>query len=301
VSGASGGERGGGTVSVSTDWLAAHLDDPALRVVDIRGQVRPPGSKPRYVPKPKDYAASHVPGAVFVDWTRDIVDPDDPVPSQIARADAFAARMTALGIGDDTLVVAYDDYNHIFAGRLAWALRYYGHDAARILDGGWKRWTAEGRATTREVPAPKPPPKPFTARPRLSLRVSADEVEASLGKPDVLLLDARPADQYAGTVSAAGRGGHIPGARNVHYAALVDPATGRLRSTDELTRTFAQAGVDVTHLPPRVIVYCNGGISCTVPLHALQMLGRADVAVYDGSWNEWGPDERRPIQKGREP
>jgi thiosulfate/3-mercaptopyruvate sulfurtransferase len=290
-----------GPVSVSTEWLAAHLGDPGVRIVDIRGKVMPPGSKPRYVPKRGDYDEGHLPGAVFVDWTRDIVDVDDPIPSQIAPAGRFAAKMTELGIGDDTLVVAYDDYDHIFAGRLAWALRYYGHDGVRIVDGGWSRWVAEGRPTTREVPRPPAASPPFTPRRRPGLRVSADDVAAAIGRSDVLLVDARAPDQYAGTVSAAGRGGHIPGARNVHYAALIEPMTGRFRSAGEITRAFAQAGVDVAHLPPRVIVYCNGGISCTVPLHALQMLGSVDVAVYDGSWNEWGPDERRPIQKGHEP
>lgn len=290
-----------GPVSVSTEWLAAHLGDPEIRIVDIRGKVLPPGSKPRYVPKRGDYDDGHLPGAVFVDWTRDIVDVDDPIPSQVAGPDAFCAKMTELGIGDDTLVVAYDDYDHIFAGRLAWALRYYGHDAVRILDGGWSRWIAEARPTTRDVPRPAAPSTPFVARVRSSLRVSADEVAAAIGRSDVLLVDARAPDQYAGLVSAAGRGGHIPGARNVHYAALIDATTGCFRPRSDLARTFEQAGVDVAHLPPRVIVYCNGGISCTVPLHALQMLGRADVAVYDGSWNEWGPDERRPIQKGPQP
>jgi thiosulfate/3-mercaptopyruvate sulfurtransferase len=289
-----------GPVSVSTEWLAAHLSDPGVRIVDIRGKVLPPGSKPRYLAKRGDYDEGHVPGAVFVDWTRDIVDGEDPIPSQIAAAGPFAAAMAQLGVADDTLVVAYDDYDHIFAGRLAWALRYYGHDAVRILDGGWSRWVAEGRPTTRDVPRPAAA-RPFTPKPRAWLRVSADDVEAAIGRGDVLLVDARPPDQYAGLVSAAGRGGHIPGARNVPYAALIDPESGRFRSNADITRIFEQAGVDVAHLPPRVIVYCNGGISCTVPLHALQMLGRADVAVYDGSWNEWGPDERRPIQKGHEP
>ena len=288
-------------MSVSTAWLAAHLGDPGIRIVDIRGKVLPPGSKPRYVAKRGDYDDAHVPGAVFVDWTRDIVDHDDPIPSQVARPDTFAAKMTELGIGDDTLVVAYDDYDHIFAGRLAWALRYYGHDAVRMLDGGWSRWMAEARPTSRDLPRPEPQSTPFVPHVRSSLRVSADEVAATIGRSDVLLLDARAPDQYAGLVSAAGRGGHIPGARNVHYGALIDAATGCFRSRGDLARTFEQAGIDVAHLPPRVIVYCNGGISCTVPLHALQMLGRADVAVYDGSWNEWGPDERRPIQKGPQP
>lgn len=288
-----------GEVLVSTEWIAAHLGDPAVAIVDIRGKVLPPGSKPRYMPKREDYAASHVPGAVFVDWTRDIVDPDDRVPAQIARPGAFAARMGELGIGDATLVVAYDDYDHIFAGRLAWALRFYGHDAVRVLDGGWSRWVAEGRTTTSEMPVR--PRATFTARPREALRRSADDVARSLGRADVLLIDARPPDQYAGVSSAAARGGHIPGARNVPYARLVDPHTGRFLPQTELARVFADAGIDVGRLPREVVVYCNGGVSCTVPQNALRLLGRDDVAVYDGSWNEWGNDDARPVSTGQEP
>jgi thiosulfate/3-mercaptopyruvate sulfurtransferase len=294
----------GDGVLVSTAWLAAHLDAPDVRVVDIRGRVLPPPPKgvtggSRYAPKREDYDASHVPGAVFVDWTRDIIDPSDPVPMQVATAGAFAATMGALGIGDDTLVVAYDDYDHIFAGRLAWALRYYGHDAVRVLDGGWSRWVAEGRPTTREVPGPVV--RHFTAKPRPALRRTAAEVARALGDPSVLLIDARPPDQYEGTSSAAARAGHIPGALNVPYARLVDAKTGRFLPREELARALAEAGVDVKALPREVVVYCNGGVSCTVPENALRLLGRDDVAVYDGSWNEWGNDASLPLRSGSEP
>ncbi|HTB77214.1 MAG TPA: sulfurtransferase [Polyangiaceae bacterium] len=292
-----GGE--GGAVTVSAEWLAAHLGDPGVRVVDVRGKVMPPGTKPRYLAKRSEYQAGHIPGAVFVDWTRDIVDPSDPVPMQVAAPGPFAARMGELGIGDDALVVAYDDYDHIFAGRLAWALRYYGHDAVRVLDGGWARWLAEGRPTSADVPPFDP--AVFTARPRPSLRRTAGEVAGVLGRPDVVLIDARPADQYAGVVTAAARAGHIPGAVNVPYARLVDATTGRFLPSEDLARVFRDSGVDVTHLPHEVIVYCNGGVSCTVPLNALRLLGRDDVAVYDGSWNEWGEDPSLPIRTGHEP
>jgi thiosulfate/3-mercaptopyruvate sulfurtransferase len=294
-----GVQGGRAEVVVSTEWLAAHLYDADVVVVDIRGKVLPPGSKPRYVPKRDDFDASHIPGAVFVDWTRDIVDLDDPVPSQVAKPEAFAAKMGELGIGDDTLVVAYDDYDHIFAGRLAWALRYYGHDKVRILDGGFSRWVAEGRTTTSGVASHKL--GVFHPRPRPELRLEADQVARMLGKSDVLLIDARPAEQYAGVVSAAARGGHIPGARNVPYAKLVDPQTGKFLGEGQLAKAFADAGIDVKALPKDVVVYCNGGISCTVPQNALRMLGRHDVAVYDGSWNEWGNDEQRPAKTGGEP
>jgi thiosulfate/3-mercaptopyruvate sulfurtransferase len=311
-------------VTVSTEWLAAHLGDPDLRVADVRGKVLPPGSKPRYLAKRVDYDAAHIPGAVFIDWTRDIVDPADPVPMQIAQPGPFAAKMAELGIGARTLVVAYDDYDHIFAGRFAWALRYYGHDRVRVLDGGWARWVAESRAVDAKAspavdakaspvvdakaspvadaaPNLSAPSEAFVATARPALRRTADEVARSLGRPDVLLIDARPAEQYAGAVSAATRSGHIPGAFNVPYARLVDPATGRFLEARALARAFQESGVDVAALPREVVVYCNGGVSCTVPLNALRLLGRDDVAVYDGSWNEWGEDASRPIKAGEKP
>jgi thiosulfate/3-mercaptopyruvate sulfurtransferase len=271
-----------------------------LRVVDVRGKVLPPGSKPRYIAKREDYERGHVPGAVFVDWTTDIVDPADPVPVQIAQPEPFAKKMEELGISDGTVVVAYDDYNHAFASRFAWALRFYGHDDVRILDGGFSRWVAEGRATTRELPPP-PALGRFTPRTCAALRRTADEVARGLGDADILLIDARAPDQYAGLASAASRAGHIPGARNVHYARLVDPETGAFLPLGDLKRVFVEAGIDVDRLPREVVVYCNGGITCNVPLAALQMLGRGDVAVYDGSWNEWGNDPSRPMTTGPKP
>lgn len=286
-------------ILVSTDWLEAHLGLPRLCVADVRGTVLPPGSKPRYKAKREEYEAGHVPGAVFVDWTRDIADPHDPVPVQIAPPDAFAAKMGELGIGDDTLVVAYDDYHHVFAGRFAWALRYYGHADVRIVDGGWPAWKAEQRPISRDRPARAT--ARFTLRAVAALRRTADQVGSVLGRDDVLLIDARPPEQYDGRVSAARRSGHIPGARNVHYARLVDPEKGVFLPANELARVFAESGIDVARLPREVIVYCNGGVSCTVPLNALRLLGRDDVAVYDGSWNEWGNDDARPIATGRNP
>jgi thiosulfate/3-mercaptopyruvate sulfurtransferase len=293
------GESPPGEVTVSTEWLAGNLTRSDLRVVDVRGQVRPPGTKPRYVAKRADYDAGHLPGAVFVDWTVDIIDPNDPVPAQIAQPDAFAEKMGEIGIGDGAMVVAYDDYNHVFAGRLAWALRYYGHDAVRLLDGGWARWVAEARLTTAETVHPAR--AHFTPRPRPAMRKTADEVMADLSRTDVVLIDARPAEQYAGAVSAAARAGHIPGARNVPYATLIDAGTGKFRSEGELRDALRAGGVDLEGLPAHVTVYCNGGVSCTVALNALRLLGRDDVAVYDGSWNEWGNDPARPIKAGGEP
>jgi thiosulfate/3-mercaptopyruvate sulfurtransferase len=282
-------------VLATAEWLRDHLTAPGLRIIDIRGAVLPPGNTPRYVGQPDKYAAGHIPGALYVDWTRDIVDVNDAIPVQIAPPSSFERTMRGLGISQDTLVVAYDDYRHIFAGRLAWALRYYGHDAVRVLDGGWSRWIADGGPVERTVD--RPPPGDFVARRRAALRRTASDVEQSLGRFDTLIIDARPEDQYSGRSSAAARAGHIPGAVNIPYSSLVDPPTGTFLASAALARVFANAGVDTANMPSHVVVYCNGGVSCTTVLSALRILGRDNVAVYDGSWNEWGNDPARPIER----
>jgi thiosulfate/3-mercaptopyruvate sulfurtransferase len=284
---------------VSTAWLESNLHSPTLRIIDIRGAVLPPGSVPRYRAKTGDYEASHIPGARFLDWTRDIVDLEDRVPMQVAPEKVFSEAMARVAVGDDSLVVAYDDYSHIFAGRLAWALRYYGHEATFVLDGGWSRWKAEGR------PVSSDPPRLlsalFTARAQPHFRRTAEEVSQALGRPGVLMIDARAPDQYVGRSSVARRGGHIPGARNVHYTNLIDASTGQFLREADLAQVFASAGVDVSHLPAEIIVYCNSGVSCTAVLNALRLLGRGDASIYDGSWNEWGNDPERPVTLGSDP
>ena len=185
---------------LTTDWLAAHLADENLRVVDIRGYVKKTDlgggrQKAEYLAAREEYDEAHVPGAVYVDWTRDITDPDDPVPAQIAPPGRFAEAMGSMGIGDDTHVVVYDHAGGQFATRLWWALTFYGHDAVSVLDGGWAKWTAEGRPTTAEVPTPEP--AVFTPEPRSDWRKDAEDlVEGS----NAFVLDARDEGQYTGAV-----------------------------------------------------------------------------------------------------
>ncbi|MGH3148140.1 MAG: sulfurtransferase [Rubrobacter sp.] len=291
---------------VTTNWLAERLHDPgesqggSLRVVDIRGYVNKTdlgGGRQRadYLAAREEYDEAHVPGAVYVDWTGDITDPDDPVAVQIAPPERFAALMGTLGIGDDTHVVVYDHAGGQFATRLWWALTYYGHDRVSVLDGGWEKWTSEGRTTTDGIPEPEP--AVFTPRPRLGWRTDAGALLAAGEAGEALVLDARDAAQYTGAVARGeGRAGRVPGAVHLHSESLFDPESGTFLPDEELARRLREAGVSEDRDEP-VVAYCNGGVAATVPLFALYRLGYKNLANYDGSWNEWGVRDELPVER----
>ena len=282
---------------VETAWLANHLNDPHIRIVDMRGYVRTVEHNgvqdALYVGARDEYEHGHIPGALYIDWSSDIIDPDDSIEAQIAPPDRFAHLMEQLGISDQHLVVAYDAHPASqFATRLWWALNYYGHDQVVVLNGGLPKWQRENRPIVDSITSY--PPATFTPKVQEQLRATAQDVLAMLGQRSVTLIDAREPGLYNGTlVRGHGRPGHIPGALNIPREELIDPATGTFRSNDELNQVFSSAGVTPQE---HVVAYCNGGVTATTILFSLAMLGYPKLTNYDGSWNEWGKRQDLPTE-----
>lgn len=278
---------------VTTGWLEAHLLEPSLRLVDIRGYVKSIDlgggvQHADYVGARDEYDTGHIPGAVYVDWTHDIVDLMNPVKAQIAAPESFAEAMTSRGIGDETDVVIVDHSGGHFATRLWWALRYYGHDRAAVLDGGFNKWQSENRPLTTEVPSPER--ATFTPNVRPEIRVEPEDILSVIGQSGTRIVDARDEPQYTGAVRRTSRGGHIPTAVNISAKSLVN-ADGTWKPVEELRAVLVKGGVQPDE---RVVAYCNGGVTATAVLFALARTGHDNFANYDGSWNEWGERDDLP-------
>ena len=273
---------------VDTGWLAAHLDHPSVRVVDATYFLPDAGRDAR-----ADYAAGHIPGAVFFDID-DIADPADPLPHMLPSPERFAEKVGALGIGNDDLVVAYDALGLFSAARAWWMFRVFGHDRVAVLDGGLPRWVADGHGLETRPVAPRP--ARFEARFRPELVRSADDLLAGLETGGETVIDVRSPGRFAGTEPEPrpdSRPGHIPGSRNLHYAALLDPQTGRLLPPEGLRARFAAAGAAGDG---PFVASCGSGVTACIFALAKHLTGHAEVAIYDGSWSEWGRRDDLPIE-----
>ena len=277
---------------VSTEWLAENLDRDDLRIVDIRGHVLPASEPPpHYFSHYAEYQESHITGAVFVDWTKDIVDPNSP-SQDVALPDDYAEFVgQQLGIDEDTFVVVYDNAQSMFAARFWWTMQYYGHEKVAVLDGGWNKWIAENHPTTAKIPNIQP--KDFPPKINASLLQNADNILQNL-KGAMHLMDVRSPQEFAGESSRANRKGHIPGAFNLSRKKMV-AQDGTILSPEQLQEIFSPQGLTETSDP--IVVYCNAGVSASFGLMALHSAGLTNSSIYDGSWKNWGNDESKPIDQ----
>ena len=278
---------------VDTDWLAAHLADPGVRIVDCTTHLPPKADFSLYdvVPGIADFEKAHIPGAHFLDIEHEASEEHPRLHFMLPSAERFAAAMGKLGISDETRVVAYSTANHWWATRLWWMLRVFGHDNAAVLDGGLQKWKAQGR------PLESGPAKPvskgrFTARPpRTTLVANRDAVLEAIGDAETCTVNALRREQHGGTGGVHyGRRGHIQGSINLPAVEHLN-ADNTFRSAAELQALFAPA-----LQAPRVITYCGGGIAATSVALVLAMLGREDVSVYDASLTEWAADASLPME-----
>jgi len=275
---------------VSTDWLAARIDDPKVRIIDASFKL------PGVLPLPADdYLAAHLPGAVFFDVDA-IAAHDDPRPHMYPTADQFARDVAALGISSGDTVVAYDSGGWVAAPRAWWMFLSFGHRDVRVLDGGLKKWLREGRPT-HSGPVTAKPGK-FQAKFDPAYVRSRQQLVDNLTTHAEQVVDARPRPRFEGSAAeprAGLRGGHIPGSRSVSYTGLFDETTGAMKSLEELRRIFKDAGVDMAK---PIVTSCGSGVSAVVLTLALYRLGVRGSALYDGSWAEWGLPDGPPVATG---
>ena len=275
---------------ISTAVVAAHMDDPAYAIVDCRSKLDDLAWGGR------EHAASHIPGAVYADLTHDLSSPKNgtngrhPLPDPEALAQTFSR----LGIASGVQVVAYDQENGMFASRLWWLLRWLGHDAVAVLDGGFKTWTAEGRPV--EGGESRRAPRAFTGTPRTDMSVDVAAVSSRLGAAGPRLVDARAPARYRGDSEPLDKvGGHIPGAKNHFFQWNLDEQ-GLFRTPEELRATITASVGDVP--ADQIVCYCGSGVTACHNLLAFEHAGLTGAKLYAGSWSEWSSDASRPVETG---
>ncbi|MGE5268161.1 MAG: sulfurtransferase [Thiohalocapsa sp.] len=280
---------------VETEWLAAHLGDARLRIFDCTVHLVPNPDIGYTVKSGRDdFEKGHIPGAQFIDLQADLSAPHPNLRFMLPDAAQFAAAMGRLGVGNDSRVILYSTTTPQWASRIWWMLRNYGFDNAAVLDGGFKKWTAEGRPVETGPARPKPPAH-FTVRDDRQLMVGKEAVLAAVGDSAVCTLNALSEAQHKGSGGTVyGRPGRIAKSVNVPAAALLDERGAYLPAA-QLRAKFAVAGV---FEKPQVITYCGGGIAASSDALILTMLGHPDVRLYDASMSEWSNDPSLPMETG---
>lgn len=276
---------------VSTEWLAGHLRKPGLRVVDASWFFPNSGKTGR-----GEFEREHIPGAVFFDID-EIAAPRCGVPHMLPEARRFALRVSPLGLGNGNHIVIYDRVGGgSAAARAWWMFRLFGHDNVALLDGGLAKWLAEGRPVSAELLPPRE--RPFVPKPRAGLVRDKGAMKANIDSAAEQVVDARSRGRFAGTeveMWPHKKVGHIPGSRNVPWTDLLDAAAKTVLPAEPLRQKFDEAGLDLTK---PIVASCGSGVSACMLAFGLYLLGRNDVALYDGSWAEWGNVDDTPVATG---
>ncbi len=272
---------------VQPDWLQAHLDEPDLRIIDATWYLPSEGRDAR-----AEYDAGHLPGAVYLDLSVDLADAGASVRNTVSPPETLARSFAAAGVGTDQRVIVYDRRGGYSAGRVWWTLQYAGHPRAGLLDGGFTRWQAEGRPITQEIR--QLPPARFDARPQARWLAQKCDVLRILREGGARIIDARSRERFYGRAQEpARRRGHIPGSGNVPHSQNLSPETESFLELASLRRIYEEAGV---RFDEPVVTTCGSGVTASLAAFALTLLGHRDVAVYDGSWAEWGNTDDVPVE-----